>query len=562
MLKPIRYIAAAFFCALPLFNIPISAAEQWPLENQSPEIKDILQNESSVSKTRDLINILRKVDEVYGDMYESIQKGGKLTIFFDPAHGKLKNGQWQGGIATRRQSCTNKPEEYYSIIISRAMYKMLKANPYITVKTTPDFFEVLEGRSETYNCIPFTKTVELAAKHGAFMIIAEHLNNVSVIEKADGILNIPGIHITRTLAGQKMLRYVNSSYKGFLTLYNKFDTSGFSRLYAQKLKDSLTAKGLKHNNWEQGVVGDDRFTYFLDHPISVIYESGFISNPDEEKLLSTKEYAEKLADSQYHTLLETIKEVFKVDISKKVKQTSQKHKGPDPVDMIKLGRIAVYYLKSADTKGLMLSIKAIEKKAGKEFAANTAHFNAIKNKIEESEKLYSLGKNAKGKNKNKKKPTASNYYKKAYNMLGHAPAYMAYRNKYSEALGKNKNTQIASSSSSNSKAAYKPPNNFFAYSQKAPKLRTIILTIEEGQSLKTAIEAALAPDEDTLKKLTASFKKAAGFDKGIYLISINDNLKVTKTKKVSGVLLDPWKYQNQQYLKNSYFAPTSRDKSL
>ena len=558
MLKPIKYIMAGFFCALLFLNMPMNAGEQWSLENQSDEIKDILKNESNASKKRDLANILGKVDEIYGDVYTSLQNGRKLTIFFDPAHGKLKNGQWQGGIATRRQSCTNKPEEYYSIIISRAMYKRLKSNPYIDVKTTPDFFEVLEGRSETYNDIPFTKTVELAAKYDAFMIIAEHLNNVSVVEKADGILNIPGIHITRTIAGQKMLRYVNSSYKGFLTLYNKFDTSGFSRLYAQKLKDSLVAKGLKANSWEQGVVGDGRFTYFLDYPISVIYESGFISNPDEEKLLATKEYAEKLADSQYSTLLETIKDVFKVDISKKVKQTSQKHTGSDPVDMIKLGRIAVYYLKSADTKGLMLSIKAIEKKAGKEFASNAVHFSAIKNKIEQSEKLYSLGKNAKGK---KKKSTASNYYKRAYNMIGYAPAYRAYKNKYLEALGRNKNIQIASSYS-NDNATYKTQKNSFTYSQKAPKLRTIILTIEEGQSLEAAIDAALTPDAETLKKLTASFKKSAKFNKGIYLISINNDLKVTKMNKVSGVLLDPWKYQNQQYLKNSYFASTSRDKSL
>ena len=557
MLKQNKYIAAVFFCALLFLSIPINAGEQWSLENQSPEIKEILKNEKNISVTHDLTDILRRVDEIYGDIHTALQEGRKLIIFFDPAHGKLKNGQWQGGAATRRQSCTNKPEEYYSIIISREMYKRLKSNPNIDVKTTPDFFEALEGRSETYNDIPFTKTTELAAKYGAFIIITEHLNNVSVMEKADGILNIPGIHITRTLAGKKMLRYIDSSHRGFLTLYNKFDTSGFSKLYAQKLKDSLAAKGLKPNKWGEGVIGDDRFTYFLDYPISVIFESGFISNPDEEKLLTSKEYVKKLADSQYSTLLETIKEVFGVDISKKIRKPSQKYRDSDLVNMIKLGRIAVYYLKSANTQGLMLSIKAIEKKAGKKFAANAAYFSAIKNKIEQSEKLYSLGKNA----KSKKKPKAADYYRQAYNMLSYAPAYRAYKNKYFEALGRNKNIQLASSYS-NDDAAYQPQKNSFIYSQKAPKLRTIILTIEENQSLEAAIDAALSPDAETLKKLTASFKKTAAFNKGIYLVSINNDLKVTKTSKVSGVLLDPSKYQNQQYLKNSYFASTLRDKSL
>ncbi|MCL2025459.1 MAG: N-acetylmuramoyl-L-alanine amidase [Leptospirales bacterium] len=586
MLKQIKHIVAVLFCVSLFSNISINAKEQWSLQNQSPEIREILNNEKNTSKKSDLVNIVRKADEIYGDIYTSIQKGQKLTIFFDPAHGKMKNGQWQGGAATRRQSCTDKPEEYYSIIFSREMYKRLKSNPYIDVKTTPDFFEVLEGRSEVYNDIPFTKTVELAAKYNAFMIISQHLNNVSVMEKADGMINIPGIHVTRSLAGQKMLRYISRSHKGFLTLYNKFDTSGFSRLYSQKLRDSLAAKGLTANSWGQGVVGDDRFTYFLDYPISVIYESGFISNPEEEKLLATKEYAEKITDSQYTTLLETIKDVFGVDISRKARKVSPKHRVSDTVDMIKLGRIAVYYLKSADTRGLMLSIQTINKKAGKKFAADAAHFNAIKSKIEQSERLYNIGrntknvkntkntknvkntkntkntKNVKNTKSNKKPRPASHYYRQAYNTLSHAPAYRAYKNKYFAALGRNRNTQVASSSSRSNTVTARPPGRSFVYPQKAPKLRTIILAIEPGQPLETAIEMALSPDTETLKKLTASFRKAAKFDRGIYLISINDKLEVTKTKKVSGVLLDPLKYQNQQYLKNSYFASTSRGKSL
>jgi hypothetical protein len=302
----------------------------------------------------------------------------------------------------------------------------------------------------------------------------------------------------------------------------------------------------------------------LDYPISIIYESGFISNPEEEKLLATKEYAEKLTDAQYAALLETIKEVFRVDISKKAKKLSKNKASRNTVEMMKLSRIAVYYLKLADTSRFFATVKAMENKAGKEFAANSACFSAIKNKIEHSEKLYGMGKaayGAKKTNKKKARAKAASYYKKAYNALTYSPAYRAYKNKYTSALGVQKNTRVASSGAGGA-ASRKKESNSFVYSQKAPKLRTIILTVEEGQSAEAAIEAALAPDNETLKKLAASFKKAVDFEKGIYLISINNDLKVTKANKVSGVLLDPWKYQNQQYLKNSYFAPNLMEKSL
>jgi N-acetylmuramoyl-L-alanine amidase len=560
----VKLITPVFFLIF-FYSGLIAAGQETssPIDKQSKEIKDIFQNERSVEKSRALMDIINTIDDTYSDIYGSLKKGKKIVIFIDPAHGKLKNGQWQGGAATRRQSCTNKPEEYYSIIIAREMYKKLKANPHIEVKTTPDFLDVLEERGEIYNDIPFTKTTELAAKAEAFMIITEHLNNVSVMDKADGILNIPGIHITRSLGGQKMLRDVGSQYRGFLTLYNMFDAGGFSKEYAQRLRDSLVSKGIKPNNWEQGVVGDDRFTYFLDYPISIIYESGFISNPEEEKLLASKEYAVKLTDSQYTALLSTIKDVFKVDISSKTpKQLGKKPEDDLRVEMMKLARIAVYYLKCADTQKALATIDIMEKKSGKELKPHMSCFAGIKNKIEQTEKLYSLAASTKNKNKKKKQQTAGRYYKQAYDLLSYSPVYKAYKDKYSRALGIRKSDTLIASSGG--KTAYKPSNEnkTFFYSNKAPKLRTILLPIEDGQSIETAIEAALAPDTETLTKLSDSFRKAKEFGRGIYLISINNKLKVTKVQKVSGVLLDPWKYQNQQYLKNSYFAPPSRDKSL
>ena len=77
----------------------------------------------------------------------------------------------------------------------------------------------------------------------------------------------------------------------------------------------LVSRGLKPNSWGFGAVGDSRFCYFVDFPVSIIYESGFISHPEEEKKLRDPEYIKLLVDSQYSTMLETVNEVFGVDIS-------------------------------------------------------------------------------------------------------------------------------------------------------------------------------------------------------------------------------------------------------
>ncbi|MCP4133662.1 MAG: hypothetical protein GY754_22025, partial [bacterium] len=249
---------------------------------QSLLMKRVLKKEKSRRRREDLAGIIRNIDKTYGSIYTNLKKGKKLVIFFDPAHGKLANGQWQGE-ATNRMSATNRPEEFYSIMLSRGLYKQLSANRHIEVKSTPDFMEVLRGKKETYKNIPFTETVKMASQVGAFIILSEHLNNVSIFHKASGTTNLKGLHIVMDHSGRRILKYVHGQYSGFLTLYNKLDASGFSKEYALKLREKLIERNLNPNSWEKGAVGDDRFSYFVDFPISIIYESGFISHPDEEE---------------------------------------------------------------------------------------------------------------------------------------------------------------------------------------------------------------------------------------------------------------------------------------
>jgi N-acetylmuramoyl-L-alanine amidase len=569
------------------------------LQGESKIISGIVKTEKRSQKRKRILNIINEINSIYGRLYTNLMEGKKLVVFFDPAHGKLPNGMWQGGKITGRHSCTNHPEEYYSIKISRELYKLLNNNPFIDVRSTADYMEVLKGNSDIYKNIPFPKTVKLAKKAGSFIIISEHLNNVSMFHKADGRINLPGLHITRSRYGHRILRYVAKTYEGFLTLYNRLDTSGFSRLYALKLKNRLSEIGFKPNNWQKGAVADDRFSYFVDFPISIIYESGFISNPDEEKKLKDPLYINKLVKAQYETLLENIRDTFAVDIS-----------GNEPVqinksihhrlELLKLARIAVDYLKDGNSKRSIYTINRMIRKYGKTgYRHYIYYFSSIKKSLIRAEKYYKLGKRyqrtaykfskkRQWKRARRFRRLSRRYFLRAKKYTS-KPVFLAYRIKYAKALRQRyrKRTpgKYYSRKTNNAKTHYR-----VIARKRAARWTPIILPIDSNQRLEDALMLALSPDKKTLPKLIKSFRNAritrwvkrryyskkrkrwvtswkkrtrkVNFRKGIYIVKLNRKLKVIKAERVSSVKLTSSKYQNQQYLSNSFFAKSRLVKTL
>jgi len=196
---------------LVLFLIIISAAglmaQDYPtclMKEQSDFITRALARENRTEQTAELISLLNRLDSNYVYLHERLQSGRKIVVFIDPAHGRLPSGRWQGEV-TERLSATGLPEEYYSIRLSRQLYRVLSSNPYIEVRSTDDFMKALRGETDDYNNIPFSETVRLANACDAFIILSEHLNNVSVIYKAGGHANIPGIHVIRYRNGVSIL---------------------------------------------------------------------------------------------------------------------------------------------------------------------------------------------------------------------------------------------------------------------------------------------------------------------------------------------------------------------
>ncbi len=579
------------------------------LRNDQPKsIQSILQKEKDARKNSEIVRLVNKLDDMYADLYGKLKNGGKLTVYIDPAHGKI-NGTWRGLLSGRY--CVNGlPEEYYSILLLREIYKHLSANKYINIVTPPDHLAAMKGESDSYNDVTFVDSIGRAFSVNAQVIISEHLNNVGSYLKACGQSNIPGIHIVNDYRGRRYLTEISDIYKGFLTLYNRLDVSGFSRHYAYQLRNSLVAKGLTPNNWEQGAVADDRFIYFVDFPISLIYESAFISNPEDLEKITNPETRKVIAKAQADTMIESFRDVFGVDISGDTVKKADKLDGQFNLALLKLSRIALYYLRSGDARSACGVIDGMAKEASD---AKTREYIRpyleIRNRAIRAERLYERACSlANAKVKNKKRRNAN--VRKAMSLLSsarnltcskyyYAGLYMKYMNRHRQieyhdlaiaSEGKTNSTSDNNSSNtvSSQKQIERMVNTFTACG--SPVTRPVIMVIEKNQSLDSAIEKALAPDQRTMEKLVHSFsnayplriekamraskrqKKAVKtvsrsrsrfvFGNGIYIVKLAGDLSVESAQRVRRVYLDPGQYQNQQYLKNSSFAYVEKQKSL
>ncbi len=572
------------------FFIAAAQSDQLTIRKQSKAIQKIIACEKDENRKNQLIEIIDYVDTNYGDLYNQLKKGGKVTVYFGPAHGKDNTGEWRG-TTTNRVGVSGLPEEYYSIQYSRKLYNMLKNNKFIRVVAKPEYQDVLDGKSESYHYMPFKEVMQRAKEADAFIVIEMHMNNVAIFNKADGLVNMPGIHMARDTSGRKMLINIKGKNTGFMTLYNKYDASGFSRQYAVNIRQSLVKKGYVANNWEFGAVADDRFTYYYYFPISVIYECGFISDIDEEKKLLTEEYMDGMVQSQYDMLLKTFKDMFGIDLSGDDIKITEKDFS-DNIELLKLARIAIFYIQEADTSQVNLAIGAMKKNYY--YGSHKGvidYYSSIAKMLNNCDSLYNKGMKFKNKKKYSK---ARKYFVYAKNSLRNNELFKGYRQKYNGAIYGNrartekKETVATDKPATEKKVIKRPLKETSVAVKKAPVNRPVILIIRKNQSIDKSVEDALAADGDTSKKITESLRdykvysykkvkqyskkkkknvwvtvknpKKYSFYEGIYLVTLDKNLNVVKAERVSSVYLNPDKYQNQQYLKNSYFAETEREK--
>jgi len=587
MIKKILFASVFFILAVQLLY---SGTDNETLKEQSPVIQKIISNEDDNSTRKKLVGIIDYIDTTYGGIYENLSNGGKITIYFGPAHGKDHTEEWRG-ITTNRIGVTGLPEEYYSIKYSRKLYNLLKANPFIEIAAKPEYRQVLEGKSESYHYMKFKDVMREARDANAFMVIEMHMNNVSIFSKADGLINMPGIHLARDKNGARMLINITSRNSGFLTLYNKYDASDFSRQYAVNIRQSLVKKGYIANGWDYGAVADDRFTYYLNFPISIIYECGFISDTEEERKLQDPEYMDGMVQTHYEMLLKTFNDMFGIDISGDEIEISRKDFS-DNIELLKLARVAVFYIQMADTAQANIAIREMKKRF---YFGNHKgvidYYCSIISRINKSESLYAKGRKYHNRKKYKK---ARKYFVYARNNLRNNELFSAYKRKYNSAIYGNRRQKRESDTAykkisrrRNSEQVQREEASVIV--DKSPVTKPVILIIRKNQTIEQSVIDALAPDAENLDNICRSLKnhhvyhkkkvkkyskkrkryiyryvrkkRKYEFNEGIYIVNLDKKKRVVKAKRVSSVYLNQKKYQNQQYLKNSYFADTEKQKT-
>jgi len=429
---------------------------------------------------------------------------------------------------------------------------------------------VLDNKSEFYNNISFNETLKLATEAGAYIIVSEHLNNVASIYKKDGLINVAGIHVTRNEEGTRYLTNVRDVYKGFLTLFNKYDASGFSGHYAKMIKEDLVKKGLTPNSWDYGTVADDRFIYFNNYPVSVIFESGFISNLQDEALLQNDEYCKKIAETHYTAMLSSIKDIFGIDISgSNIKIVNSNYE--ITVTALKLSRIVIYYLNNGTAEKALDAVSLLTALPGYKDAGQLACYRQMEIKLLKMIKLQKKAQVLAGK---KRYNEAYKNLIAANNQINDSPVYTQLNRNLNLEVKKlipflkkkQGDIKLKISHNNNSDRVTTSPAEF--KKSKPVKTKTIILAVNDAETLQNALTRALAPGDSKIvsmleKNLRSTSvnrvtyqseyskiskknisrkiirKQKISFIKGIYLVRINSSLQIKEVELVDRVLLDP-----------------------
>ena len=97
-----------------------------------------------------------------------------------------------------------------------------------------------------------------------------------------------------------------TQYSGWQTFYNKLNEN--SKILANCIQEGLNETMQKENERIPAMLNTVYLMKYVQIPITIV-ECGFLSNPEEEKLLQTEEYQEKLAWGIYSGINDYFNEI-------------------------------------------------------------------------------------------------------------------------------------------------------------------------------------------------------------------------------------------------------------
>lgn len=157
------------------------------------------------------------------------------------------------------------------------------------------------------NLIISKKIGELFQKSGAYVIYTREDDNCAYSDLSKKLREIKNLDIKKRKEIKKnsnadifisihMNSYPDSKYKGAQVFYNSKNDN--NKILANTIMDCIKKYADNSNNREIKV-NNNLFMLTECSIASVLIECGFISNPQEEKLLNTSEYQDKLALAIY-----------------------------------------------------------------------------------------------------------------------------------------------------------------------------------------------------------------------------------------------------------------------
>ena len=193
------------------------------------------------------------------------------VIIVDAGHGTPDEGA---------ESSNGTTEAQINLKIALKLQNLLEQSGSMVILTRSDENEIYDAESDTIRekkVSDLNNRVKIGNESSADIFVSIHLNKIAQTE-----------------------------YSGWQTFYNKINEN--SKKLATCVQNNLNEAIQKENKRVPAQLNTVYLMKYVEIPITTV-ECGFLSNPEEEKLLQTDEYQDKLAWGIYNGINDYFKEI-------------------------------------------------------------------------------------------------------------------------------------------------------------------------------------------------------------------------------------------------------------